>query len=111
MGKVYKRNYISNFLIRLDLDTKLDEGNYYKILKLLTNDYPINEKVDIQNRNIIINKDSDTPELVLSEPEIKVRNILYNSERNERITINSDSVLYETLKYTSFSKVKPILES
>ena len=110
MGKVYKRNYISNFLIRLDLDTKLDEGNYDKILKLLTNDYPINEKVDIQNRNIIINKDSDTPELVLSEPEIKVRNILYNSERNERITINSDSVLYETLKYTSYSKVKPILE-
>ena len=110
MGKVYKRNYISNFLIRVDVDTKLDEGNYDKILKLLTNDYPINEKVDIQNRNIIINKDSDTPELVLSEPEIKVRNILYNSERNERITINSDSVLYETLKYTSFSKVKPILE-
>ena len=110
MGKIYKKNYISNFLIRLDLDTKLDEGNYDKILKLLTSDYPINEKIDIQNRNIIINKDSDTPEPVLSEPEIKVRNILYNSERNERITINSDSILYETLKYTSYSKVKPILE-
>ena len=106
MTKIYKRNYISNFLIRLDLGTNLDEGNYDHILKVLSNDYPIYEKLDIQNRNIIINKD----EPLLSEPEIKVRNVLYNSDRNERITINSDSIIYETIKYTSFSKVKPILE-
>lgn len=108
--KVYKKNYISNFIIRFDLENKLDEGNYEGILKLLNNDYPINEKVDIQNRSIIIKNNSGVNEPVLSEPEIKVRNILYNSERNERITINSDSILYETLNYISFSKVKPILE-
>ena len=108
--KVYKKNFISNFIIRLDLDTKLDEGNYDKILELLTTDYPINEKVDIQNRNIVFDENSENPQPVLSDPEIKIRNILYNTDRNERITINSDSILYETLKYSSFSKIKPILE-
>ena len=108
--KVYKKNFISNFIIRLDLDTILDEGNYDKILELLTTDYPINEKVDIQNRNIVFDENSENPQPVLSDPEIKIRNILYNTDRNERITINSDSILYETLKYSSFSKIKPILE-
>jgi hypothetical protein len=28
MSKEYKKNYISNFLIRLDLETKLSEGEY-----------------------------------------------------------------------------------
>ena len=55
MRRVYKRNYISNFLIRLDLGTNLEEGKYDDILKLLTNDFPIMEKLDIQNRNILIN--------------------------------------------------------
>lgn len=106
--KVYKRNFISNFIIRFDLETKLDEGNYDKILELLNEDYPINEKLDIQNRNIIIDKDSDNP--ILSEPNIKIKNILYNSDKNERITISSDSILYETLNYISFSKIKPTIE-
>jgi len=110
MEKQYKRNYISNFLIRFDLDDKLVEGNYDNILKSLSSDYPIIERIDIQNRDIIINENSDTPEPVLSDPEVRVRNVLYNSERNERITINSDCVIYETLKYTSFSKIKPTLE-
>jgi len=108
--KVYKKNYISNFIIRFDLDTKLDEGNYDKILELLTSDYPINEKIDVQNRSIIIDKESENPQPILSDPEIEIRNILYNTERNERITISSNSILYETLKYISFSKIKPTLE-
>lgn len=110
MRRVYKRNYISNFLIRLDLGTNLEEGKYDDILKLLTNDFPIMEKLDIQNRNILINKDSDIPEPILSDPETKIRNVLYNADRNERITISSDTIIYETLKYTSFSKIKPVLE-
>lgn len=44
MSKEYKKNYISNFLIRLDLETKLNEGEYDKLLVLLTKDFPINEK-------------------------------------------------------------------
>ena len=111
MSKKYKNNYISNFLIRLDLETKLSEGEYDKLLSLLTKDFPINEKRDIQNRNIVINTDDkNNPEPMLSEPELKVQNILYNTERTERVTINSDSVLYESLKYTSFTIIKPILE-
>ena len=47
MRRVYKRNYISNFLIRLDLGTNLEEGKYDDILKLLTNDFTIKEKLDI----------------------------------------------------------------
>ena len=81
MSKEYKKNYISNFLIRLDLETKLNEGEYDKLLVLLTKDFPINEKRDIQNRNIVINTDEkNNPEPMLSEPELKVQNILYNRD-------------------------------
>lgn len=112
MPKEYKKNYISNFLIRLDLETKLNEGEYDQLLLMLTKEFPINEKRDIQNRNIIMNtSDKENPEPVLSEPELKIQNILYNTERTQRVTINSDSILYESLKYTSFTIVKPILEN
>lgn len=106
MRRVYKRNYISNFLIRLDLGTNLEEGKYDDILKLLTNDFPIMEKLDIQNRNILINKDSDIPEPILSDPETKIRNVLYNADRNERITISSDTIIYWNTKIYIFFKNK-----
>ena len=48
---------------------------------------------------------------MLSDPELKIQNILYNSSKTERITINSDSILYESLKYTSFTYVKPFLKN
>lgn len=112
MSKEYKKNYISNFIIKLDLEDKLDEGDYEKLILLLSQEFPINEKRDIQNRNIVISaNDKDNPEATISDPELKVQNILYNSSRTERITINSDSIFYESLKYTSFSYVKPILEN
>lgn len=112
MSKEYKKNYISNFIIRLDLENKLNEGEYDKLISLLTKDFPINERRDIQNRNIIIkDHDKNNPEAMLSDPELKIQNILYNSSKTERITINSDSILYESLKYTSFTYVKPFLKN
>jgi len=110
MEKVYKKNFISNFIVRLDLENKLDEGDYDSILNLLNSDYPINEKIDIKNRNIILKNESKSVEPILSEPELKVRQVLYNTDRTERIIINSDSIVFETLKYVSFNKIKPILE-
>ena len=111
MAKEYKKNYISNFLIRLDLESKLDDGDYDKLFSLLSSDYPINEKRNIQNRNIIFNTiDGESVAPVFSDPEFKVQYILYNTKKTSRITINSDSVLYESLYYTSYSNVKPILE-
>ena len=80
MSKEYKKNYISNFIIKLDLEDKLDEGDYEKLILLLSQEFPINEKRDIQNRNIVISaNDKDNPEATISDPELKVQNILYNS--------------------------------
>lgn len=84
----YKKNYISNFIISIDLENNLVESEYENILEMLSKNYPIKEKVDS-----LINK-----------------NILYNIKRTERITINNNSILYESLNYASFSKIKPILE-
>lgn len=111
MSKEYKRNYISNFLIRLDLETNLEEGNYEKLISILNENFPLKEKHDIENRKITIDtKDKNNPKPILSSPEIKIQNILYNTSKNERITINSDSIIYESLNYKSYSIVKPILE-
>ena len=49
----YKKNYISNFIISLDLENNLDESDYENILEMLSKNYPIKEKVDsLNNKNI-----------------------------------------------------------
>ena len=95
MSKEYKKNYISNFIIRLDLENKLNEGEYDKLISLLTKDFPINEKRDIQNRNIIIKAhDKNNPEAMLSDPELKTQ--VEDKIRNEKC--NAAAALEEVAK-------------
>ena len=112
MSIEYKKNYIKNFLVRFDLETKLNEGEYDKIQNILRDKFPIKETKNIENRELIINtEDKNNPKPILSEPNLKVQSVLYNAEKNERISINSDSIIYESLQYKSFSNIKPILEN
>ena len=91
--KLYKKHFINNFIVDLELETNLDNDNYEKILDLLMEDFPIIE--EIENKK------------VGKENKIK---FLYNASQSERITIDCDRIIYEVLKYESFSNIKLVLE-
>lgn len=114
MKKEYKKNFISNFIIRFDFD-KYSEIDVDEIASLFEKKYPINEKKNIQDHQIII----DQNESLNAKPRIEPTNLIHeitllNGEQTERINISNLFFSYETVSYITFEKIKekifPILE-
>lgn len=106
MEKEYKKNFIANFIVRFDFETYSDTFDMDKILKIFKKTYPLVIKNNIQDHQIVIDKNSDkgTPRI---EPTNMIHEIsMSNSEQTTRIKISNLAFVYETTRYTKFSKIK-----
>lgn len=106
MEKEYKRNFITNFIVRFDFDTYRESFDMDKISALFKNNYPLVTKNDIQDHQIVVNQNlgGATPRI---EPTKTIHEVIMASpEQNTRIIVSNLAFVYESEKYTKFSRIK-----
>ncbi len=109
MEKLYRKDYITNFIIRFDYDD-IEESRLEKLQQIFEKQYKfvINEtrmvetgkiKVDFKNKESEIESDGTKKEFSL-----------FNIERTERLKFSKDTFIYETIKYTSYDEIKDMVK-
>ena len=103
----YKKNYIENFIFRIDFKNRKTEEiktlveNLKEVFKDNLN---ILQTRNIMNNTIEINDENQRPQIASSEKDIEYR--LINNEENEFIVISKGYICYETKNYEFFEPVK-----
>lgn len=110
MNKIYEHNYITNFIIRLDFEKKLEEDNFESLFKVLKKDYNITEKYDIHNANVVFNEKDASEKPSIDETEVIRNYIFYNENKKERFTLNKESIIFEALCGVEYEKVKKYIK-
>lgn len=105
MEKSYKKNFITNFIIRFDYkpisDSVLEElqQTFEKQYKFV-----INETKMVETGKIKV--DFKMKESEYESDGIKKEYQLFNIERTERLKFSKDMFVYETIDYTSYDQIK-----
>lgn len=107
----YKKNYIENFIFRIDFKQNSQEVTK-DILAQFKNDFA-NELNGLKSRRVInniikMNKEKEKAEVTDTKEVEEYR--LYNKEDNEFITITDSYICYENTKYETFEKTKLMIE-
>lgn len=103
----YKKNYIENFIFRIDFKQNKQEITE-KILQQFKTDFidTLNglKSRDVINNVIEMNDNEDIAKIASTEKVVEYR--LFNKENNEFITITNEYICYENTKYENFEKAK-----
>lgn len=109
MGKNYKIDYITNFIIRFDYND-IREGILEELQKIFEEKYKfiINETKMVETGKIKV--DFEKKQSEIESEGMKKEFLIYNAERTERLKFSSDFFIYETIKYTSYDSIKNIIQ-
>ncbi len=107
----YKKNYIENFIFRIDFK-EIKQEVIEKILQQLKSDF-VDSLNGLKSREVInniieMNDNEEMAKITGTEKEIHYR--LYNKEDNENITITKEYIYYENKNYESFEKTKLMIQ-
>ena len=110
MGKNYKRNYITNFIIRFDYN-EIDEKTLEKVQEEFEKKYKfvINETKMMEQGKIKV--DFATKESSIETESVKKEFCLFNIDRTERVKFSVNTFVFETIKYVSYDNIKDRIES
>lgn len=109
MGKSYKKDYITNFIIRFDYND-IKEEILEDLQKIFESKYKfiINETKMVETGKIKV--DFEKKQSEIKSEGIKKEFSLFNVERTERLKFSSDMFIYETIKYTGYDSIKGIIK-
>lgn len=105
MGNTYKKDYITNFIIRFDYND-IEETIFEELQKIFEERYKfvINETRMVETGKITV--DFKNKESEIESDGMKKEFCLFNIERTERLKFSRDTFIYETIKYTSYDDIK-----
>lgn len=105
MGKSYKKDYITNFIIRFDYND-INESILEELQTIFEKQYKfvINETRMVETGKIKV--DFKNKESEIESAGMKKEFLLFNIERTERLKFSKDTFIYETIKYTSYDEIK-----
>lgn len=105
MGNTYKKDFITNFIIRFDYND-IEETIFEDLQKIFEEKYKfvINETRMVETGKITV--DFKNKESEIESNGMKKEFCLFNIERTERLKFSKDTFIYETIKYTSYEDIK-----
>ena len=105
MGKSYKKDYITNFIIRFDYND-INESILDELQTIFEKQHKfvINETRMVETGKIKV--DFKSKESEIESEGMKKEFLLFNIERTERLKFSRDTFIYETIKYTSYDEIK-----